>query len=116
MCGSVEHRKTKMARKPATLVEFTLFDAVCEAGSLRSNRKVPSDVVWASAARPLRAPWLLAGFGGVPPLAAAIGRDCLEFFMQGTLLDHRVAQFGIIVHGQSLGGIRHGRDLRKLPI
>src|SRR6516225_6413572 len=31
-------------------------------------------------------------------------------------LDHRVAQFGIIVHDQDLAGIRHGRHLRKLPI
>src|SRR5215471_11525088 len=37
-------RKTKMARKPATRVEFTLFDVVYEDGSLRSNRRVPSDV------------------------------------------------------------------------
>jgi hypothetical protein len=36
--------------------------------------------------------------------------------MQGKLLDHRVAQFGIIVHDQYLAGIRHGRHLRKLPI
>ena len=57
-----------MARKPATLVEFTLFDAVYEDGSLRSNRRVPSDVLRASTAIPLRAPWILAG-------AAAIGRD-----------------------------------------
>jgi hypothetical protein len=34
-----------MARKPATRVEFTLFDVVYEDGSLRSNRKVPSDVL-----------------------------------------------------------------------
>jgi hypothetical protein len=39
------HRKTKMARKPATRVEFTLFDVVYEDGSLRSNRRVPSDVL-----------------------------------------------------------------------
>src|SRR5262249_31289128 len=45
MRGSVEHRKTKMARKPATRVEFTLFDVVYEDGSLRSNRRVPSDVL-----------------------------------------------------------------------
>ena len=58
----------------------------------------------------------LGGFGGLHPLAAAIDRDRLEFFMQGKLLDHRVAQFGIIVHDQDLAGIRHGRHLRKLPI
>ena len=34
-----------MARKPATRVEFTLFDVVYEDGSLRSNRRVPSDVL-----------------------------------------------------------------------
>src|SRR5262249_51154129 len=39
------HRKSKMARKPATRVEFTLFDVVYEDGSLRSNRRVPSDVL-----------------------------------------------------------------------
>src|SRR6516165_4118387 len=50
------------------------------------------------------------------PLAAAIDRDRLEFFMQGKLLDHRVAQYGIIVHDQDLADIRHGRHLRKLPI
>jgi hypothetical protein len=35
----------KMARKPATRVEFTLFDVVYEDGSQRSNRRVPSDVL-----------------------------------------------------------------------
>jgi hypothetical protein len=39
------HLETKMARKPATRVEFTLFDVVYEDGSLRSNRRVPSDVL-----------------------------------------------------------------------
>ena len=34
-----------MARKPATRVEFTLFDVVYEDGSVRSNRRVPSDVL-----------------------------------------------------------------------
>ena len=34
-----------MARKPATRVEFTLFDAVYEDGSQRSNRRVPSEVL-----------------------------------------------------------------------
>ncbi|HEY1365306.1 MAG TPA: hypothetical protein VGF60_23890 [Xanthobacteraceae bacterium] len=34
-----------MARKPATKVEFTLFDVVYEDGSRRSNRKVPSAVL-----------------------------------------------------------------------
>jgi hypothetical protein len=47
MCGSIEQsqEKTNMARKPATRVEFTLFDVVYEDGSLRSNRRVPSDVL-----------------------------------------------------------------------
>src|SRR5262245_49844480 len=35
----------KMARKPATRVEFTLFDVVYEDGSQRSNRRVPSDAL-----------------------------------------------------------------------
>src|SRR5438552_18042684 len=43
--GVNNHRKAKMARKPATRVEFTLFDVVYEDGSLRSNRRVPSDVL-----------------------------------------------------------------------
>ena len=34
-----------LPRKPATRVEFTLFDVVYEDGSLRSNRRVPSDVL-----------------------------------------------------------------------
>jgi hypothetical protein len=34
-----------MARKPATRVEFTLFDVVYEDGSQRSNRRVPSQVL-----------------------------------------------------------------------
>jgi hypothetical protein len=37
-------------------VEFTLFDVVCEDGSLRSNRRVTSDVSGASMAMPLRVP------------------------------------------------------------
>src|SRR5262245_4225089 len=44
--GSVEQsQESKMARKPATRVEFTLFDVVYEDGSVRSNRRVPSDVL-----------------------------------------------------------------------
>jgi hypothetical protein len=35
----------RMARKPATRVEFTLFDVVYEDGSQRSNRRVPSEVL-----------------------------------------------------------------------
>jgi len=38
-------RETAMARKPATRVEFTLFDVVYEDGSQRSNRRVPSEVL-----------------------------------------------------------------------
>jgi hypothetical protein len=34
-----------MARKPATRVEFTLFDVIYEDGSQRSNRRVPSEVL-----------------------------------------------------------------------
>jgi len=36
---------TKMARKPATRVEFTLFDVIYEDGSQRSNRRVPSELL-----------------------------------------------------------------------
>ena len=46
MRGSIEQsQEKKMARKPATRVEFTLFDVVYEDGSVRSNRRVPSDVL-----------------------------------------------------------------------
>src|SRR5215471_19039668 len=46
MRGIIEQsQETEMARKPATRVEFTLFDVVYEDGSLRSNRRVPSDVL-----------------------------------------------------------------------
>jgi hypothetical protein len=38
-------KETKMARKPAARVEFTLFDVIYEDGSRRSNRRVPSDVL-----------------------------------------------------------------------
>jgi hypothetical protein len=34
-----------MARKPATRVEFTLFDVIYEDGSQRSNRRVPSELL-----------------------------------------------------------------------
>ena len=34
-----------MARKPATRVEFALFDVFYEDGSQRSNRRVPSDIL-----------------------------------------------------------------------
>ena len=34
-----------MARKPATRVEFTLFDVVYDDSSQRSNRRVPSEVL-----------------------------------------------------------------------
>jgi hypothetical protein len=34
-----------MARKPATRTEFTLFDVIYEDGSLRSNRRVPSEAL-----------------------------------------------------------------------
>jgi hypothetical protein len=45
-----------MARKPATRVEFTLFDVVYEDGSQRSNRRVRAKSLAASMAMPLRAP------------------------------------------------------------
>jgi hypothetical protein len=35
----------QMARKPATRVEFTLFDVVYEDGTQRSNRRVPSELL-----------------------------------------------------------------------
>jgi len=34
-----------MARKPATRVEYTLFDVIYEDGSQRSNRRVPSEIL-----------------------------------------------------------------------
>ena len=34
-----------MARKPATRVEFVLFDVFYEDGSQRSNRRVPSNIL-----------------------------------------------------------------------
>ena len=34
-----------MAKKPATRAQFTLFDVVYEDGSVRSNRRVPSEVL-----------------------------------------------------------------------
>ena len=40
-----DDKERKMARKPATRVEFTLFDVVYEDGSRRSNRRVPRDVL-----------------------------------------------------------------------
>jgi hypothetical protein len=47
-----------MAKKPATKVEYTLFDVIYEDGSQRSNRRVPSD--------------LLGGLDGDEPARAAI--------------------------------------------
>jgi hypothetical protein len=38
-------RRLIVARKPATRVEYTLFDVVYEDGSRRSNRRVPSDIL-----------------------------------------------------------------------
>jgi hypothetical protein len=43
--SSNNDRKNQMARKPATRVEFTLFDVVYDDGSQRSNRRVPSDIL-----------------------------------------------------------------------
>ena len=45
-----------MARKPATGVEFTLFDVVYEDGTQRPNHRVPSEVLGGSMAMTLRAP------------------------------------------------------------
>ena len=47
-----------MARKPATRVEFALFDVFYEDGSRRSNRRVPSE--------------LLGGLDGDSPARAVI--------------------------------------------
>jgi hypothetical protein len=63
-----------MARKPATRVEFTLFDLVYEDGSQRSNRKVPSDVLGGlDGDAPARAiieeqDWLIAEKSGIPAI------------------------------------------------
>ena len=65
----------KMARKPATRVEFTLFDVIYEDGSQRSNRRVPSDVLGGlDGDAPARAiieeqDRLIAERSGTPPLA-----------------------------------------------
>jgi len=42
---SSNDRRPGMARKPATRVEFVLFDVFYEDGSQRSNRRVPSDIL-----------------------------------------------------------------------
>ena len=34
-----------MARKPATRTEFVLFDVTYEDGSMRSNRRVPAEIL-----------------------------------------------------------------------
>ena len=42
----VHHRQElRVARKPATRAEFTLFDVFYEDGSQRSNRRVPSEIL-----------------------------------------------------------------------
>ena len=64
-----------MARKPATRVEFTLFDVIYEDGSQRSNRRVPSDILGGlDGDAPARAiieeqDRLIAERSGTPPLA-----------------------------------------------
>jgi hypothetical protein len=64
-----------MARKPATRVEYTLFDVMYEDGSQRSNRKVPSVVLGGlDGDAPARAfieeqDRLIAEKSGNPPLA-----------------------------------------------
>jgi hypothetical protein len=40
-----QRQEIKMARKPATRAEFTLFDVIYEDGSQRSNRRVPSELL-----------------------------------------------------------------------
>src|SRR6516162_3696834 len=45
-CRRVDHRRElRVARKPATRAEFTLFDVFYEDGSRRSNRRVPSKIL-----------------------------------------------------------------------
>ena len=64
-----------MARKPATRVEFTLFDVIYEDGSQRANRRVPSDSLGGlDGDAPARAiieeqDRLIAERSGTPPLA-----------------------------------------------
>jgi hypothetical protein len=45
LTGARQETEKKMARKPATRAEFTLFDVVYEDGSQRSNRRVPSELL-----------------------------------------------------------------------
>jgi cold shock protein len=65
----------KMARKPATRVEYTLFDVIYEDGSQRSNRRVPSEILGGlDGDAPARAiieeqDRLIAERSGTPPLA-----------------------------------------------
>ena len=49
----------------------------------------------------------LAGLGGLHAFGSVLGRDRLEFLMQGELLDQGVAQFGVVVDNQNLSDIRH---------
>jgi len=64
-----------MARKPASRIEFTLFDVVYEDGSQRSNRKVRSEILGGiDGDEPARAvieeqDRLIAEKSGVPALA-----------------------------------------------
>ncbi len=64
-----------MARKPATRAEFTFFDVVYEDGSLRSNRRVPSEILGGlDGDAPARAfieqqDRLIAEKSGTPPMA-----------------------------------------------
>jgi CspA family cold shock protein len=68
-------KQEKMARKPATRVEFTLFDVIYEDGSQRSNRRVPSEILGGlDGDAPARAiieeqDRLIAERSGTPPLA-----------------------------------------------
>jgi hypothetical protein len=74
--GAEQQKGTKnMARKPATRVEFTLFDVIYEDGSQRSNRRVPSEILGGlDGDAPARAiieeqDRLIAERSGTPPLA-----------------------------------------------
>ena len=49
----------------------------------------------------------MAALGRLHPLGAGLGRDGLEFLMQGQLLDQGFAEFGIIVDDQNSTRIWH---------
>ena len=98
MRGIIEQsQETEMARKPATRVEFTLFDVVYEDGSVRSNRRVPSDV--------------LAGLDGDAAARAVIEeQDRIIAEKSGT---PAVAVKSIHRSGSDTSGQKSTRSLRK---